>query len=300
MILCKCFSQWQSYFIGLAIRPYFIGLAIKPYFIGLAISRFCTSASVRPVIWLTDCSQVFLTFRLYIVDLPKDGFQYVIMIRAVSSALHTPNWRHAVTGAQNSVPSPLRPPKKASTPQIEIRSTRNQWSWGALWMKSAYTLQLLYGPLWKQSSLLIHYNCCWALLNARYLTHCTCYWGPLWKRSEPTCTFQLLLWSLWKQRTYAMQLLLGALVKQSTCTLQLLLGPRGKQSSLLTHCSCSWGALWRQSTELWCGSENIRWADNKFFTKNEEYLHANSLRGALKRGGQQVPRLPSLKHTTLY
>jgi len=37
---------------------------------------------------------------------------------------------HAVTGAQNAVPSPLNSPKKASIPQVEILSTRNQWSWG--------------------------------------------------------------------------------------------------------------------------------------------------------------------------
>jgi len=35
---------------------------------------------------------------------------------------------HAVTGAQNSIPSPLSPPEKALIPQIEIWSTRNQWS----------------------------------------------------------------------------------------------------------------------------------------------------------------------------
>ena len=35
---------------------------------------------------------------------------------------------HNVTGAQNSVPSPLSSPKKTSTPQIEIWSTRIQWS----------------------------------------------------------------------------------------------------------------------------------------------------------------------------
>jgi len=41
--------------------------------------------------------------------------------RAVSAALHTPQLGgQAVTGAQNSVPSPLNLPKKASIPQIEI------------------------------------------------------------------------------------------------------------------------------------------------------------------------------------
>jgi len=44
----------------------------------MIVSRFCTSASIRPVIGLSDCSRVFLTFRSY--TLPKDGFQYVIVI----------------------------------------------------------------------------------------------------------------------------------------------------------------------------------------------------------------------------
>jgi len=44
--------------------------------------------------------------------------------------------------------------------------------------------------------------------------------------------------------------------------------------------------LWRQSTELrvWCGSQNIIWADNKFATKNEEYLRAKYLERAPKKG----------------
>ena len=35
---------------------------------------------------------------------------------------------------------------------------------GPLWKQRIYKLQLLLGPLWKQSSLLIHYSCCWAPL----------------------------------------------------------------------------------------------------------------------------------------
>ena len=51
--------------------------------------------------------------------------------RAVSAALHTPQLGgQAVTGAQNSVPSPLNLPKKASIPQIEIWSTRNVCCFG--------------------------------------------------------------------------------------------------------------------------------------------------------------------------
>ena len=83
----------------------------------------------------------------------------------------------------------------------------------------------------------------------------------------------------------------------SLLTMQLLLGALVKQSSLLTHahCSCSCRPLWRQSTELWCGSENIIWAYDKFFTKNEEYLRAKYFVGP-----RQVSRLPFLKHITVY
>ena len=95
---------------------------------------------------------------------------------AASAALHTPDWGvHAVTGAQNSVPSPLSSRKKASTPQTDIWSTRNQWSLGALWKKSAYTLQLL-----------------WAPLKARYL-HITTTVGPPLKVKQPAYALQLLL-----------------------------------------------------------------------------------------------------------
>jgi len=47
---------------------------------------------------------------------------------------------HPATGAQYSDPSPFSHQEKASTPQIEMWSTGNQWSWGTLWKKSAYTV----------------------------------------------------------------------------------------------------------------------------------------------------------------
>jgi len=49
---------------------------------------------------------------------------FVLGCRAVSAALHTPQlWgAHAVTGAQNSVPLPLSPPKKASTPKFKYEA----------------------------------------------------------------------------------------------------------------------------------------------------------------------------------
>jgi len=76
--------------------------------------------------------------------------------RAVSAPLHTPQLggghavieaqNSAVTGCQNSVPSPLSPQRKLRPPN-GIWSTTNQWSWRALWKKNTYTLQLLWPPL---------------------------------------------------------------------------------------------------------------------------------------------------------
>ena len=57
-------------------------------------------------------------------------------------------------------------------------------------------LLLLFEAPWKQS---------------RLLTHCICRWA-LWKQS--TCTLQLLLMAIWKQNTYTLQLLLGDLQKR--------------------------------------------------------------------------------------
>jgi len=55
------------------------------------------------------------------------------------------------------------------------------------------------------------------------------------------------------------------------------------------------------STELWCGWENIIWADNKFLTKTEEFYVRNTLMGVPEKGdSRQVLRLPSLKHTNVY
>ena len=45
------------------------------------------------------------------------------VVRAVSAALHTPQLGgHTVTGAQNSLPSPLSSPKKASTPKLKYEA----------------------------------------------------------------------------------------------------------------------------------------------------------------------------------
>jgi len=78
-----------------------------------------------------------------------------------------------------------------------------------------------------------------------------------------------------------MQLLLGDFVKQSTCLLQLLLGTSLKAEWPSYTLQLLLGPLWRESTELWCGSE-MPWV------------------GPQKLVGRQVPLLPSFKHTTVY
>ena len=55
---------------------------------------------------------------------------HTVCTRAVSVALHTPQLggQRCHRGPKIPVPSPLCTPEKASIPQIEIWSTRNQWS----------------------------------------------------------------------------------------------------------------------------------------------------------------------------
>ena len=75
-------------------------------------------------------------------------------------------------------------PKKSFDPQIEIWSTRNQWSWRVLWKKSAYsTLQLLS-----------------VLLKVRYLHIATAIGGPF----ESKAAYLYITFAvgpLWKQGT---------------------------------------------------------------------------------------------------
>ena len=111
----------------------------------------------------------------------------------------SPHWRCTNTTGLHTLHSP---PKKASKPQIEIWSTRNQWSWEPLWIKSAYTLVTL-GPFESPFTLgpkvFAHYNCCWGsfenkvayfhitfailgLFERVELTHYSCYCDPLESR----------------------------------------------------------------------------------------------------------------------
>jgi len=56
------------------------------------------------------------------------------------------------------------------------------------------SLEMVVGSLWKEGSLLTHYNCCWGALWQ--LAYYNCCWWPLWKQG--TSTLKLLLGPLWK------------------------------------------------------------------------------------------------------
>jgi len=104
-----------------------------------------------------------------------------------------PNWEEPTLsqGAQNSVPSPLRPQRKLRSPKLKYealeiseirppfeRKVLTHYSYfGPPWKQGIYTLQLLFGVLWKQSNLLTHHSCSWAPLKARYFTHYSCKGG---------------------------------------------------------------------------------------------------------------------------
>jgi len=94
----------------------------------------------------------------------------------ISRTPYPPTGENAVTGAQNSVPSTLMPPKKASALQIEIWSTRNQWRWGGPLKEKCLYITATLAPF--ESKVFTRYNCCW---------------GPLWKQGRLLYTQQLLL-----------------------------------------------------------------------------------------------------------
>ena len=54
------------------------------------------------------------------------------------------------------------------------------------------------------------------------------------------------------------------------------------ESRVVTHCSCFWGTLSKQSTYLRSASHFIIWVDIKFFTTNEEHVCAKHLEGFSK------------------
>jgi len=80
---------------------------------------------------------------------------------------------------------------------------------------------------------------------------------------------------------------LGGPLKEKCLCITVTLGPF--QSKVFTHYSCCWGPLWKQSSLLRYYS--CCWALWKQGT-----LHITVAKG----GPRQVPRLPSLKHTTVY
>jgi len=131
------------------------------------------------------------------VTLMKLGLLQRLSHRAISAALHSPIGGPRCHRAQHSIPSPLIPPKKASTSQIQIWSTRNQWSWGPFERKVLRPIDYSYfRPLWKQGIYTLQ-----LLFEA-----------PL-QAKQPTYTLQLPLDSFQSKVLYALQLLLGVPLK---------------------------------------------------------------------------------------
>ena len=109
-----------------------------------------------------------------------------------------------------------------------------------------FTLEMV-GPLWKHSSLLTHYSCCW--------------W-PLWKQG--TYTIKLLLGPFWKQGAYTLHMLLGTPLK--AWYLHIKIAVRGLfeskryyitvtvgvpfESKVRTHYNCCWGPLWKYVADI--------------------------------------------------
>ena len=195
--------------------------------------------------------------------------------RAVSAALHTPNWgAHAVTVAQNAVPQPL---KKSFAPQVQTWSTRNQLIptsqlfWASLKAKYLHITTTVGGPfdnkvaysyitvpvgtLSKQGTFHIkvaigsHFECVVSLL-----THYICFWGPLSKRVGLT--------------HYSCYSIVVPLEAEYLHNAVAVVHPC--KAEHLHIIVVVLGHLGKQSTDLSGGLENIIWPGNKTFTENEE------------------------------
>jgi len=185
-----------------------------------------------------------------------------------------------------------------------------------------------------QNNVLTHVvcnNCCWRPLWKQGILHYSCYWGPVWKQGA--YTLQLLLSSSCESKVFThCSCCWGPLWKQSTYTLQFVLGALSMkfESKVRTHFSSCWGPLWKQITfklqlllraplkakylhitvsvvgpfetkiptcDLLC-STLYKWIIS-FSPKVRKIYARKTSRGGPKHGGpRQVPRSPSLKHTT--
>jgi len=116
-----------------------------------------------------------------------------------------PNWgAHAVKRAQNSVPSPLSFPKKASTHKLKYEALESvklrvplkekclyiTVTSGPFESKVLYTLQLLLWALWKRSEPVYTLHLILWASESVGPTHCSCYCGPFESRVLIQCAQQ--------------------------------------------------------------------------------------------------------------